>query len=299
MIIPIADKAVQLPAPVLRPFIAQYAGFRITGLPPGLHFGLPSTNVDLIISLARPIEVVRMPNSIQRPSMLTSLVSGLQDTPAVIRQDRYAFGLHVFIKPLGVRAILGVASREISSLVLNLSDIWGNRAESLVEALLGAHSWRERFSILDRAFVSRLDRFSPQPEICWAWERLAKSHGSVAVQQLADEIGYSRRYFSERFRETIGVPPKLAARVFRFKRACRLMADNRLGLAHVAIGCGYSDQAHLTHEWYALAGCSPKTWIARELPFLQDYELGGRDDESHDLESQQSESDDSPDSAKR
>ena len=294
MIGPIADTAVQLPAPVLRPFITQYAGFRVSGLPPGLHFGLPSTDVHLIISLDHPIEVVQMPNTMQRPSVLTALVSGLQNAPAVIRQDRTAFGLHVFIKPLGVRAILGVASGEISSLVLNLSDIWGNRAESLIEILLGAHSWRERFSMLDRAFASRLNRFSPQPEISWAWGRLAQSHGSVAVQQLADEIGYSRRYFSERFRETIGVAPKLAARVFRFKRACRLVADNRLGLAHVAIGCGYYDQAHLTREWYAFAGCSPKAWITRELPFLQDYELGGRDNESHGLESRQSEYDDSP-----
>ena len=108
---------------------------------------------------------------------------------------------------------------------------------------------------------------------------------SVPIQLLADEIGYSRRYFSERFRDAIGVTPKSAARVFRFERACRLIADRRPSLAHVAIACGYYDQAHLTREWNALAGCSPKAWIARELPFLQDYELGGRDNELDDFES--------------
>jgi AraC-like DNA-binding protein len=277
---PIADTAVSLPAPALRCFIRQYAGFRVSGLPAGVHFGLPSSDVHLIISLGHPIEVVHMPNSMQRPSALTALVSGLQDAPAVVRQDRSAFGLHVFIRPFGVRAILGVASEEISSLVLNLSDIWGTRAEDLIETLLRAHTWHERFDVLDRAFVSKLNPLSPQPEISWAWERLAKSHGSVPVQQLADEIGYSRRYFSERFREMIGVTPKLVARLLRFERACRLIADNRLGLAQVAVGCGYYDQAHLTREWYAFAGCSPKVWITRELPFLQDYELGGRDNES-------------------
>jgi AraC-like DNA-binding protein len=76
-----------------------------------------------------------------------------------------------------------------------------------------------------------------------------------------------------------------AARVFRFERACRLIADHRLSLAHVAITCGYYDQAHLTREWCDLAGCSPKAWITRELPFLQDYELGSGDNESDDFES--------------
>jgi AraC-like DNA-binding protein len=282
---PISDTAVSLPAPALRPFITQYAGFRVSGLPPGVHFGLPKSDVDLIISLGRPIDVVQMPNSSQRQATFTALVSGLHDAPAIVRQGSDAFGLHVFIKPLGVRAILGPASAEISSLVLSLYNIWGNRAADLIEMLLGADTWQQRFAILDRAFVSKLNPTSPQLEISWAWGRLAKTHGSVPVQRLADEIGYSRRHFSERFRDAIGVAPKLAARLFRFEHACRVIADKRPSLAQVAVECSYYDQAHLTREWYALAGCSPKTWIARELPFLQDYELGGRDNECHDLES--------------
>ena len=282
---PIADTAVRLPSPALRPFITQYAGFRVSGLPAGVHFGLPSSCVDLIISLGHPVEVVKMPNSRQRPSTLIAFVSGLQDGPAIVRQDGNAFGLHVFIKPLGVRAILGVASAEAASLVLDLFDIWGNRAEGLVEALLGVDTWHQRFAILDREFASKLNAANPQPEISWSWERLAKSHGSVPVQQLADEIGYSRRHFSERFRDAIGVAPKMAARVFRFERACRLIADRRLNLAQVGITCGYYDQAHMTREWHSLAGCSPKAWIDRELPFLQDYELGGSDNGSDDFES--------------
>ncbi|MGC1870714.1 MAG: AraC family transcriptional regulator [Acidobacteriaceae bacterium] len=170
-----------------------------------------------------------------------------------------------------------MASREIASHLLNLSDILGNRAEDLVEMLLGADTWRQRFAILDQEFASKLKLTCAQSEISWAWERLEKNHGSVPVQRLADETGYSRRHFSERFRDVIGVSPKLASRVFRFERACRLIADRRLGLAHIAMGCGYSDQAHLTREWHALAGCSPKAWITRELPYLQDYELGGRE----------------------
>jgi AraC-like DNA-binding protein len=275
-----SETAVSLPAPALRPFISHYAGFRVSGVPPGVHVGLPKTDIDLIIGLGRPIDVVHMPSATQRPSAFTALVSGLQHAPAIVRQAGEVFGLHVFIRPLGVRAILGVASAEVASLVLHLSDIWGGRAEELVERLLAADTWPERFRVLDRAFASTLTPTRVPPEISWAWRRLASTHGSVSVHALADETGYSRRHLSERFREAIGVAPKLAARVFRFERACRLIADTRASLAHVAIACGYYDQAHLTREWHALAGCSPKAWIARELPFLQDYELGGRDNDA-------------------
>src|SRR5260370_38014060 len=114
--------------------------------------------------MGRQIDVVQMPNTTQRPSVFTALLSGLQDAPAIVRQGGDAFGLHVFIKPLGVRAILGVSSAEMSSLVLNLSDIWGNRAGDLIEMLLPASTWRQRFAILDLAFVSKLNPTSPQPE---------------------------------------------------------------------------------------------------------------------------------------
>jgi AraC-like DNA-binding protein len=282
---PIAETAVSLPAPALRPFISQYAGFRFSGLPPGVHVGLPSTDVELIFSLGRPIDVLRMPNSSQQPSAFTALVGGLQDAPVHVRQTGEAFGLHVFIKPYGVRPILGVAGADIASLVLNLSDVWPNGAGDLTEMLLGADSWQQRFAVLDQAFVCKLNPTSPPPDIHWAWQRLANSHGSVPVHVLADEIGYSRRHFGDRFRETIGVTPKLAARLFRFERACCLISEQKGCLADVAIASGYYDQPHLTREWHALAGCSPAAWIARELPFLQDYELGGRDNGSDGPES--------------
>jgi AraC-like DNA-binding protein len=269
----------------LRAFITHYAGFRLSGLPPGIHFGLPSRHVDLIISLGPPINVVQMPNSSQPPSTFAALVSGLQVAPACVQQSRDAFGLHVFIRPLGVRAVLGVSSAEVSSRVVSLSDIWGAQANDLSEMLLATNTWQDRFAILDQAFISKLNTSSPQPEIQWAWRRLAKTHGVHPVQQLANEVGYGRRHFSERFREAVGVAPKQAARVFRFEHACRLIAEKRPRLVQVAMACGYSDQAHLTREWYALAGCSPTAWIARELPFLQDYELAGGDNESDGVES--------------
>jgi AraC-like DNA-binding protein len=280
-----SEAAVSLPRPALRPYISRYAGFRATGLPPTLHHGLPSTEVDLIISLARPIDIVQMPNSTQSPAAFHALLAGLQTAPAVIRMEREAFGIHVFIKALAARAILGVSSTELASHVVDLSDLWRNRTKGLVDSLCAAATWQQRFDILDKFFLARLAPRDTRPEVSWALNTLRRSHGAIPIQHLADETGFSRRHFSERFQDAIGVSPKSFARVLRFERACHLIAGRSMSLAHVAHACGFTDQAHMTREWNALAGCSPREWIARELPFLQDYELGGSDTELHEAQS--------------
>jgi AraC-like DNA-binding protein len=273
-----SNPAVRLPAPPLRPFISHYAAMRAQGLPPGTHAGLPSRHVHLIVNLAGPIEILRMPSAAQRPAALAAFVTGIQDAPAMVRQGGDVDGLHVFLKPHGVRAILGVASAELTCRVFPLADLWGPAAGRLIERLRNAGSGEQRFSILDHTFLRALNPVSPPGAWAWAWRRLVETHGGLPIHQLARELAFSRRHFGERFHAEFGVPPKTAARIFRFEHACRVMKDQRPGLAEVAFASGFHDQAHMTREWNSLAGCTPKTWIAQELPILQDYELAGGDD---------------------
>jgi AraC-like DNA-binding protein len=278
MATPPSDHAVSLPVPVLRPYIAHYAGYRANGLAPGMHAGLPSRHVDIVISLDQPIEIVRMPGPSARAAAFSAFVSGIQDTPAIVRQASSLHGMHVFLTPFGVRALLGASPADLACCVMDLSDLWGRSAHGLIDRLKSAGTWRNRFAILDEVFSRALRPFTTPNELLWAWSRLAQARGSISIQGLADRIVWSRRHFSERFRREIGVTPKTAARIFRFEHSCLLMKRNPASVAQVAFDCGYHDQAHMTREWNSLAACTPKSWIACQLPFVQDYELAGCND---------------------
>lgn len=275
---PSPGQAVSLPTSALRSFISHYAGFDVNGLAPGTHVGLPSRHVHIIIGLGRTIDVVRMPNTVQRPAAFFALVGGLQDAPATVRHDGNLYGLHVFLTPLGVRAILGVSAAELASCVYDLADVWGRAVGDLIGRLKAAGTWQQRFRILDQEFLRTLFPAAAPSKLVWAWDRLTQSRGCLSIHSLARDLGWSRRHFSERFRAELGVTPKTAARIFRFERACWVLKHERPSLAETAVACGYHDQAHMTSEWNALAGCAPKAWMARELPILQDYEIAGGDD---------------------
>ena len=255
--------------------ITRYIGYTQHDCTLGLHRGLPSRHVTLVISLGAPVRIVGMPGD-QSPAELHGFVGGMHTSSAVIAQDAKQSGIHIELHPLGVRSLLGLPSAELSGYVVGLGELGSARLAALPERLREAKTWAGRFAILDRVFLTEaVDAAGPPREIGWAWQRMLADGGTGTVSALADEIGWSRRHFSERFRGELGLSPKQAARVLRFERACNALR-RRPGtdLAELAVSCGYYDQPHLTNEWRALAGCSPGVWIAEELPSLQDEDNG-------------------------
>ncbi len=252
---------VRQPHPVVRPLVTRYVGYAQDEVTLAVHRGLPSRHVTLVISLAGP---VRMGGR-----SLQALVGGLHTRAVLIRQDRVQEGIQLELDPLGVRTLFGVTAAELSGEVADLTDFGLGSLPERLRAL----PWRERFALLDDVLAARaVEPVAPPPELGEAWRRMRGADGQVRVADLADEVGWSRRHLGERFRTELGLAPKQAARVLRFERAGRLLRQGRTDLAALAAECGFYDQAHLTNEWRALAGCTPGTWIAEELPFLQDQE---------------------------
>lgn len=262
--------AVRQPHPRLRGLISRYLGYTQHDVTLGIHRGLPSRHVTLIISLADPIRITGMPRPGEAPANLVAPLGGMHLRPALIRQDRFQSGIQVELEPLGVPALFGVSSAELSEYVVDMGDVGSPRLARLPERLAMADGWSRKFDILDEVFRAEAADAEPAPEVGWAWQRMRCAAGRVRIGTLADEVGWSRRHFTERFRRELGLSPKQAARVLRFERAGALLRRGHADLAELAVECGYYDQAHLTNEWHALAGCPPGVWIAEELPFLQD-----------------------------
>ena len=260
------------PAP-LRSFVAVAHGYRVPANPTGLHRGLPSRHLTLVVELTAPLRVAGLGGLVAAHGV----VGGLHTRPALIDASRPQEGLQYALTPLGARALLGVPAAELRGHAVDLVDLFGARAVELVDQLQGAVGWRERFRLLDTALLQRLravpaSQSAEAPaEVAEAWRLVFASRGRVRVAAVAAQVGWGRRHLSERFRLVTGLTPKQAARIARFEAARRLLlAAERPPLVDVAVRCGYADQPHLAREWQALAGCSVGTWLREELPFVHD-----------------------------
>lgn len=149
----------------------------------------------------------------------------------------------------------------------------GRAAVELRHRLHETPRWADRFACCEEVLsrVAGVPCQAVAARLHSAWQLLVASAGTITVSDLADRVGWSRRYLAQRFADEFGPSPKAAARVLRFERACRLLRSvRRPTLAEVALACGYYDQPHLNRDFTALAGCPLAQWLATELPFVQD-----------------------------
>lgn len=263
--------AARQPSPRLRPYIARYAGYRFDDAPASGHAGLPSRHLTLIVSLGGKIGV----SGLAGAGSHQALAAGLHATPTWIDGPARPFGLRILLTPWGARALLGASGAELANRIVSVSDLLGAWGDDLVARLSEATGWEQRFAMLDTLFESRLlETRLPGSCLRGAWDRLLGSRGARSISDIAAEIGWSRRHLAQTFADEIGLSPKTIARIARYEHAGRLMRDGG-DLAGVAAESGYVDQAHLGRDWVAIAGRSPGAWIRHELPFLQDYEIGG------------------------
>ncbi len=211
-----------------------------------------------------------------RPAMrLGSFAAGLDDTCAVIEHDGEMRGVQVDLTPLAARMIFRIPMQALARQVVSLEDLLGREAQRLEDRLLDSGTWSERFDLIESALGKRLSAAEPPPpDIDWAWRRVTSARGRVRIADLAAELGCSRKHLATRFREHVGIPPKLLARLLRFSHAIELMLSSpQATLAEVAAACGYYDQAHLDRDFREFAATTPTAYAAdpREpVTFVQD-----------------------------
>jgi AraC family transcriptional regulator len=79
----------------------------------------------------------------------------------------------------------------------------------------------------------------------------------LTLDALANEAGYSRAHFLRMFRKSTGITPHQYVIQRRIEHAETLLAANELGVAEIAVACGFSSQAHLTLAFRKHTGVTP------------------------------------------
>jgi AraC-like DNA-binding protein len=239
------------------------AGFVDRGItPPGLRL-IPHSAVTLILVFGGTIAVQDAAGRQQQGSFVTGL--GFGEVLRAVRAADFEC-LQVRLSPVVAHAVLGAVVADLDDAAVTLGDLWGREATRISERLGNLSCWDDRFAWTDAwlarrwAAASRVD-----PEVAWTWRQILADRGTVRIEHLATELGWSRKRLWSRFQSQIGVPPKRAAKLVRFDHAVHRLVAGRAA-ARVAADGGYTDQSHLHRDVVAFTGLTPTTVVNE--PFL-------------------------------
>ncbi len=268
----------------LRPHVRAIYGYAAAGMTPGVHRGLPSDTLTLVLAIGDPLRTAVSWEHLRAGEVDAQhvVLGGLHTTSAVVLQPQCWAGVQVAVSPLGARALFGAPAAALPTGRWDARDLLGAPADQVSERLAEAVDWPARYAVVVDFFDDLISLSDPgrvpRPEVREAWRVVVARAGRISVGAVARHVGLSPRRLSTLFAAELGLTPKVAARLVRFDTArvsvaatavARGPLGGSLDLSRLAAELGFYDHAHLVREFRAFAGLSPSAWIGEEFRNVQ------------------------------
>lgn len=237
-------------APFIRSFHYHEAAF-----PPAFERILPTGQAHLMVNLEEDeFRTYSGPSCENVHRACGAILSGPHGKFVTIDTMEQRRLIAVEFKMGGVAAFLPMPASETCNQVVGLRDVWRRDGSLLREQLCSARTPANKFSVLEAFLLGRLVR-PCDPVVSAAISLL---EGGASVSGLSSQTGLLPKTLLRRFRAQVGLPPKRVSRVRRLQRIVASMKHPwGVDWAAVAAEHGYTDQAHLIHDFRDLTGMTP------------------------------------------
>ncbi|SFQ76803.1 helix-turn-helix domain-containing protein [Hymenobacter arizonensis] len=171
----------------------------------------------------------------------------------------------ILFRPCGFNRLLGVSVPTETQLPNGADDAVGRFIQALAQQVSAAPTHTQRVAAAETLMLAELSRREPQALVIEALITFVlERHGQLNVAEMAQKSNLSRRQLERRFRDALGVPPKLFAEMTRFAYVFRLLHEQpQANWADITYACGYFDQAHFIREFRRFTGETPKAYFAQ------------------------------------
>jgi AraC-like DNA-binding protein len=202
-----------------------------------------------------------MPNGTTRAPQVSqhsgAVVAGPHAKSVVIDTRAQRWLAAVEFRHGGASRFFSMPMTDISNQVVQLQDVWRSGGTLLRERLLDARTPASKFRIFEEVLLAHL-RLEFDPVIQYAITAL---RAGVPLSQVAFRLGLSQRTLARRFSRQVGITPKRFARVHRLQTVLRAVRrSSKPDWCALAAKHGYTDQAHLIHDFRDLADITPSEY---------------------------------------
>jgi AraC-like DNA-binding protein len=256
-----------IPGPAARDFIRCYWVLEDGAPAVSAQTIVPDGRSELIITLAVPFEQDNKGEwQLQPEIFFVGQITG----PFLVRPAGPARTIGVRFRPEGASRLLGLPMFELNDLAVALEDISPVLYRRL-NRLKELRSLTDQLTALEQTLLRWSRDRDGDRLVSIAVTEFERTHGVLGVRRIADLLGLSSRQFERRFRNAVGISPKLFSRMQRFQKVLQTIDSPEATWVDTAISCGYYDQAHLIRDFREFAGSTPTSLLNQEFDLTRKF----------------------------
>ncbi|WP_438447209.1 helix-turn-helix domain-containing protein [Gorillibacterium sp. sgz5001074] len=166
--------------------------------------------------------------------------------------------------PAGVYKLFPFALHELTNGFHFGDELFGSAVRELQDRIGEEPDVDSKLRAVQQFLLQRLQDSSRDHLLTeYAVDRIIRSQGTLRIEELCADTGYTRRHLGRLFQEHVGISPKELAAITRFQVFYRHLSTGRV-LDMMELYDYYYDQSHFAKEFKRWTGMNPREFAMQQ-----------------------------------
>ncbi|MBO9729423.1 MAG: helix-turn-helix transcriptional regulator [Chitinophaga sp.] len=186
------------------------------------------------------------------------------------------YSIGVCCYPNALKSIFRLNADELTNTCMDLDLLSVTKDFSLAEKLLETPSLSGKIDVIAAFLFKQINKNeSAADDITqFALDQIIQSNGSISLKDLQEQLQLTERSFERRFKQGVGISPKLFSRICRFQNSLAQLRSNKFSkLSDIAFENDYADQSHYIRAFKEFAGISPNQFQKKSTDLSANFLL--------------------------
>ncbi len=165
----------------------------------------------------------------------------------------------ICFQPHSLKSVLGLDAFELTDACSDITLI-NNKSNDLYEMLVEGETIKDRIKILSAHLIDliKVNKQKTDSSTQYAISQIVNTNGNVPLKALQRELQLSERSLERKFKQSVGISPKLFSRICQFQGTMSQVRSNNFNnFSELAFKNNYSDQSHFIRVFKEFTGLLP------------------------------------------
>lgn len=223
------------------------------------YIWIPDGNFTLIFSLGTPYYIYTGANT---ERIGKSILVGQMGSAVKLKLCPGNRFIMVHLKPYGLHYFTGWDCTELKDRSIALENLFGYNLRSLSKYLSETPALAQCTDKIEDALSRISGEYAIHTLVRSGVDAIQANNGKGSIKDICRELGTTKTTLEKYFAKTIGISPKVLARLSRLQHFIeQKLANPHFSLTNATYESSYYDQSHLIKEFKLITGITPRKYF--------------------------------------